>query len=77
MIPTGSPNKSEINKLGIVIIPTSSQSSISADCLRINDEDTFDPKYGLVARSILDEEIEKILGRELFIEFKLDVAFGD
>ncbi len=73
----GSPDKANINTLGITVVPSGSQSSVSLDGLRINDEDTFDPSYGLIARSILDSEIEKVFGREMFIEFKLDVAFGD
>jgi hypothetical protein len=73
----GSPDKANINTLGITVVPSESQSSVSLDGLRINDEDTFDPSYGLIARSILDSEIEKVFGREMFIEFKLDVAFGD
>ena len=73
----GSPDKANINTLGLTVVPSESQSSVSLDGLRINDEDTFDPSYGLIARSILDSEIEKVFGREMFIEFKLDVAFGD
>lgn len=73
----GNPDRANINTLGVVIVPTSGQASVSLDGLRINDEDTFDPSYGLIARSILNSEIEKVFGREMFIEFKLDVAFGD
>ena len=72
----GSPNKTDINYLGIVITPSSGTTSVIMDGLRINDEDTFDPTYGLISRSIIDE-IEKISGRELLIEYKLDISFGD
>lgn len=75
LVAVGSPSKANINKIGIVISPTSSQSSVSMDGLRINDEDTFDPTYGLIARSNINE-IEKVSGRELIIEFKLDLSFG-
>lgn len=73
----GSPDKANISTMGVVITPTSSEASVSVDGLRINDEDTFDPVYGLVARSILTDEIEKVAGRELRIEYKLDLSFGD
>lgn len=77
MVTVGSPDRSNINTLGVVIVPDSAATSVSLDGLRINDEDTFDPSYGLVARSLLNTEIEKVFGREMFIEFKLDVAFGE
>lgn len=72
-----SPDINNINRLGIVIVPTTGEASVSVDGLRINDEDTFDPNYGLIARSILSTEITKVLGREAQIEFKLDLSFGD
>lgn len=77
LITVGSPSRSNIKTLGIVITPTTQEASVSMDGLRINDEDTFDPEYGLVARSILDNEIEKVAGRELRLEYKLDLSFGD
>lgn len=73
----GNPDKSNISTLGIIITPTTQEASVSMDGLRINDEDTFDPTYGLIARSILTNEIEKVAGRELRIEYKLDLSFGD
>jgi len=77
LVAVNSPNINSINKLGIVIVPTTGEASVSVDGLRINDEDTFDPEYGLIARSILPTEITKVLGREAQIEFKLDLSFGD
>jgi hypothetical protein len=73
---SGTFNSQSVNKLGITITPTSAQTSVSMDALRINDEDTFDPQYGLIARSILTSEMVKVLGREASIEFKLDLSFG-
>lgn len=72
----GSPNKSNINQIGITIVPTSGQASVIMDGLRINDEDTFDPTFGLISRVILPTEIEKESGRELLIEYHLDLSFG-
>jgi hypothetical protein len=75
----GSPNIQNINKMGFVLTGGSGAevARVRADAIRINDEDTFDPTYGLIARSILPAEITKVLGRESQIEFKLDLSFGD
>jgi len=75
MTSVGSPQRSSISKLGIVVVPTTSATSITVDGLRVNDEDTFDPAYGMIARSNVSE-IEKVAGRELIIEYKLDLSFG-
>jgi hypothetical protein len=74
-VSTGTFNPQSVVKLGIVVTPTSAQASVSMDGLRIN-EDTFDPEYGLIARSILDSTMIKVIGREASIEFKLDLSFG-
>jgi hypothetical protein len=75
-VSTGTFNSQSVVKLGIIVTPTAAQASVSMDGLRINDEDTFDPEYGLIARSILDSTMIKVLGRESKIEFKLDLSFG-
>jgi len=76
-ITVGNPRLDSIKFLGITIVPTTSESSISVDGLRINDEDSFDPIYGMIARSNLETEVIKVIGRESQIEFKLDLSFGD
>ena len=76
-VSTGTFNSQSVVKLGILVTPTSAQTSVSMDGLRINDEDTFDPEYGLIARSVLDSTMIKVIGREAAIEFKLDLSFGD
>jgi hypothetical protein len=73
---TGTFNSQSVTKVGIIITPTGAQTSVSMDGLRINDEDTFDPEYGLIARSLLTSEMVKVVGREASIEFKLDLSFG-
>ena len=75
-VSTGTFNPQSVVKLGIVVTPTTAQTSVSMDGLRINDEDTFDPAYGLIARSILNSTMIKVIGREASIEFKLDLSFG-
>lgn len=48
------PDKSSINKIGITITPSGSTTTyVGFDGLRINDEDTFDPFFGLISRSIV------------------------
>jgi hypothetical protein len=42
---------------------------------RINDEDTFDPNFGLISRSVLGSEITKTAGRAIDIEYKLSLGF--
>ena len=75
MTTVGTPDKSNISKIGILVTPTTSATSIVVDGLRINDEDTFDPAYGMIARSNITE-VEKIAGRDLIIEYKLRLDFG-
>lgn len=74
--PVGSPNKSEINKVGIVVTPTAGNTtSVGMDGLRINDEDTFDPILGLISRSVLNVPLTKLAGRQVDVEYKLDLSF--
>lgn len=75
--PNGSnPNISDITKIGIAVYPISGQqTSIGADGLRINDEDTFNPIYGLISRSVLTNPLTKIAGRQVDIEYRLDLNF--
>lgn len=74
--PTGSPDKTQINKIGIVIKPTTGNTTtVGLDGLRINDEDTFDPIFGLISRSVLGTALTKLAGRQVDIEYKLDLSF--
>jgi hypothetical protein len=48
------PDKSTINKISILIVPDPSEITyVGFDGLRLNDEDTFDPVYGLISRSVV------------------------
>lgn len=70
------PDRNNIVKIGIQIIPTSGQSTtVGLDGLRINDEDTFDPVFGLISRTTLATPLEKILGRQIDVEYRLDLGF--
>lgn len=75
-VSVGTFNSQSVTKLGVVVTPTTSATSVSMDGLRINDEDTFDPEYGLIARSTIDPTMIKVIGREAAIEFKIDLSFG-
>lgn len=70
-----SPDKNNITKIGIRVVPVSGTSTVSFDGIRINDEDTFDPEYGLISRSVLGEALTKLTGRQVDIEYKLDLSF--
>jgi hypothetical protein len=51
---SSAPDKSSINKIGITITPSGSATTyVGFDGLRINDEDTFDPFFGLISRSVV------------------------
>ena len=67
---------SNINQIGITITPVSGQStSTGLDALRINDEDTFDPNFGLISRSVLSTPLVKLAGRQVDVEYRLDLGF--
>jgi hypothetical protein len=73
--PTGSPDKTNINQIGVIITPNSSTTtSVGMDGLRMNDEDTFDPIYGIISRSVVTA-LTKLSGRSIDIEYRLDMTF--
>lgn len=75
--PVGSPNLSSISKIGFLITPTSGNATaVGMDGFRINDEDTFDPEFGIISRSILSTPIIKLAGRQIDLEYKLDLGYG-
>jgi hypothetical protein len=72
----GTPDITSITKIGIEVTAKSSGSTIVyLDGLRINDEDTFDPRFGLIARSILTSTLEKKAGRPADIEYRMGLNF--
>lgn len=71
------PDFSKINKIGIVIVPkTGLQSVVGLDGLRINDEDSFDPVYGLISRKVLSTPLVKVSGRAVDVEYRMEIDFG-
>ena len=75
---SGQPNATSISKIGVEIsrTSTSSPSVVYLDGLRINDEDTFDATFGMVSRSILNTPIKKIAGRQVDIEYRLNLGWS-
>lgn len=72
------PDLTSIIKIGVEVTATSDGSTtVYFDGIRINDEDTFDPYYGLISRSVLTGEdvLVKASGRQVDIEYKLALEF--
>jgi hypothetical protein len=71
-----SPYKSSITKISIEVHPTTGNTtSIGADGWRLNDEDTFDPAFGLISRTALDNPLVKYTGRTVDVEYRLEMTF--
>jgi len=72
------PDFKNIINLGVEVTATSDgTTSVYFDGIRINDEDTFDPSYGMISRSVLTggDIITKPSGRQVDVEYKLDLSF--
>jgi hypothetical protein len=73
---TESVDPTNINQIGVLITPLSGEStSVGLDGLRINDQDTFNPAYGLISRSNLLSPLVKLAGRQIDVEYRLDLGF--
>jgi hypothetical protein len=74
--PVNNPDARAISKIGIVVTSDSGGAcTVYMDGIRINDEDTFDPSYGLVSRSALATPLNKLAGRQVDVEYRLDLSF--
>jgi len=72
----GSPDSTIINKILVGIkSKTISGTTAYMDGLKINDEDSFDPTYGLISRSVLTDPITKSSGSQVDIEYKIGLSF--
>ena len=70
------PDNTNINQVGIIVTAGSGgNTSVGLDGLRINDEDTFDPTFGLISRTALGSPINKVAGRQVDVEYRLDLGF--
>lgn len=73
---SGDPDVTSITKVGIEVTAKNTGAAVVyLDGLRINDEDTFDPRFGLIARSVLSSTLEKKAGRPADIEYRLGINF--
>ena len=59
----------------MAITASAGNTTVYLDAIRINDEDTFDPGYGLISRSVLSTPLIKKAGRPVDIEYKLQLDF--
>ena len=69
------PDPSSITKIGVEVTASGGNTLVYFDGIRINDEDTFDPSYGIISRSILSTPLTKKPGRPVDIEYKLQLVF--
>jgi hypothetical protein len=70
------PDVKNINQIGIVVTAGSGGTTyVGMDGLRINDEDTFDPIFGMISRTHLATPISKVAGRQVDVEYRLDLEF--
>jgi hypothetical protein len=74
----GTPDATNITQIGVEVTAGSGgTTNIYFDGIRINDEDTFDPQYGLISRYVFSSgnELKKTSGRAVDIEYKLQLGF--
>jgi hypothetical protein len=72
------PDLTSIIKIGVEATASSGgNTTVYFDAIRINDEDTFDPYFGLISRSTLTggSILNKPSGRQVDIEYKLALEF--
>jgi hypothetical protein len=72
------PDLTSIIKIGVEVTASSGgATTVHFDGIRINDEDTFDPYFGLISRSVLTggNILTKPSGRQVDIEYKLALEF--
>lgn len=70
-----SPDKTSINEIGIIVTASGGNTTVGMDGLRINDQDTFDPTFGLISRSVVSPMLDKVGGRPVDVEYRLDLDF--
>lgn len=70
------PDLTNITKVGVEVTAGSGGATeVYFDGIRVNDEDTFDPSYGIISRSLLTTSLVKPSGRAVDIEYKLVLGF--
>jgi len=69
------PDKTNINQIGIIVTASGGTTTVGMDGLRINDADTFDPTFGLLSRSAFGSTLNKVAGRPVEVEYRVDLDF--
>jgi hypothetical protein len=70
------PDLTAITKIGVEVTAGSGgNTEVYFDGIRINDEDTFDPIYGMISRSVLQTPLVKPSGRAVDIEYRVVLGF--
>jgi hypothetical protein len=70
------PDLTTISQVGVEVTAGSGgATTVYFDGIRINDEDTFDPTFGLISRSVLSTPLQKASGRQVDIEYKIKLGF--
>ncbi len=69
------PDITNINQVGIIVTASAGTTYVGMDGLRINDEDTFDPTFGMISRSVLSTPLSKVSGRQVDVEYRLSLGF--
>lgn len=71
-----SPDFTNITRIGVEVTAGSGgDTEVYFDGIRINDEDTFDPTYGIISRSVLSTPLAKVSGRPVDIEYRVVLGF--
>jgi hypothetical protein len=73
---SGTPDQTAIVKISCGVKAKSSGATTTLfDGMRINDEDSFRTDYGLISRSVLANPINKSLGKQMVIEYRIGLTF--
>lgn len=65
-----------VTKIGIEVTASSGGDTVAyLEGLRLNDEDTFDPTFGMIARDVLTTPLQKNAGKTVDIEYKIGLTF--
>ena len=73
---SGNTDFSKITKIEVgAKAKPSLSTTVLLDGLRLNDDDRYNPQYGLISRSVLSTPIVKVLGVEMDIEYKINLGF--
>lgn len=74
-VATGAPNWNNITSMEVEVVATSGgAAAVDFDGVRVEDVDTLNPEYVMIARELLASPVTKVEGRVQDIEFSLPVS---